>query len=413
MRVVGLADSDSYVKWGAALLGTLPEGWERELLVVDSQFTVNDTQLREAIAGTGVTNVARVAFSRVASRLAALAPDVVLVAAPGPVTQVLVRLVAGLDPRPVIVSGMPGISVPVTVKALRFRRQSDLMIVHSRREVREFAAMSRERGWDHRLGLARLPFASARPRETSVHAEEPAVGSDLVFAAQAIVPRVRADRLVVARMLRDAALADPSRRVVVKLRARPGERSTHPEQDGYPELLDTLGDAPPNLVYATGPMGEALDSAAGLVTVSSTAILEAVARRIPAIAIDTFGISDRLINPVFVGSGLFGGRDDVVERRFRHPDPAWVDDNYFHAEDEWVPALEALVAARRRGELPERAAHVQPGGRLRAAWDRRQALGATDSSLSGRVALVIGVPARGVLRMFRRFTARRSLRASA
>jgi hypothetical protein len=405
VKIVGLADSDSYVKWGAALLGTLPPEWERELLVVDSQFTVNDTQLRDAIAGTGVTEVARTAFADVSARVAERAPDVVLVAAPGPVSRELVRLIARLEPRPVIVSGMPGISIPVTVKALRFRRQSDLMIVHSRREVREFATLARERGWDHRLGLARLPFASARPPST--------LGPDLVFAAQAIVPRERADRIVVARMLRDAALADPSRRVVVKLRARPGERSTHPEQDGYPELLEALGDLPPNLVFASGPMGEALDAAAGLVTVSSTAILEAVARGIPTIAIDTFGISDGLINPVFTGSGMFGGRDDVVERRFRHPEPAWLDDNYFHAEDDWVTTLDALVAARRRGELPARAPHVQTGGRLRAAWDRRQALGASDRSLAGRVALVIGVPARGVLRIARRVSARRSLRATA
>ncbi len=407
MRAVGLADSDSYVKWGAALLGTLPGEWERELLVVDSQFTVNDTQLRDAIAGTGVTEVVRTPFGEVAARVAGRTPDVVLVAAPGPVSRELVRLIARIEPRPVIVSGMPGISIPVTVKALRFRRQSDLMIVHSRREVREFATLARERGWDHRLALARLPFAAAGPRSSAT------LGDDLVFAAQAIVPRERADRVIVARMLRDAALADPSRRVVVKLRARPGERSTHPEQDGYPELLEGLGDLPPNLVFATGPMGEALDSAAGLVTVSSTAILEAVARGIPAIAIDAFGVSDGLINPVFAGSGMFGGRNDVVERRFRHPDPAWVDDNYFHAEDDWVATLESLVAARRRGELPERAAHVQAGGLLRAAWDRRQALGAADRSFAGRVALVVGTPARAVVRMGRRVSARLSSRALA
>lgn len=405
MRVVVLADSDSYVKWGAALAGTLPPGWERELFVVESRFTVNDTQLREATAGTGMTAIARVAVDRLAGRLADRAADVVLVAAPGPVTQVLVRLVADQDPRPVIVAGMPGIAIPVTVKALRFRRQADLMIVHSRREVREFAALSAARGWDHRLGLARLPFAA-------VHAQRP-LGDDLVFAAQAIVPRERGDRLAVARMLLDAARADPRRRVVVKLRARPGERSTHPEADGYPELLAALGPLPRNLEFATGAMADALDTAAGLVTVSSTALLEAVARGIPAIAIDTFGVSRALINPVFEGSGLFGGRDEVIARRFRHPDPAWVDENYFHAEDDWIPTLEHLVAARRRGALPARAPHVPPGGALRAAWDRRQALGAADRSWAGRVALVVGIPARGVLRAARRLSERWSLRASA
>ena len=139
MRIVALADSDSYVKWGAALIGSLPPEWERELLVVDSQFTVNDAQLRTALRGTGVEKVRRVAYREVDAVLRERTPDAVLVAAPGPVSQVLIRLVAECTPRPVIVSGLPGISIPVTVKALRFRLQSDLMVVHSHREVRELS----------------------------------------------------------------------------------------------------------------------------------------------------------------------------------------------------------------------------------------------------------------------------------
>src|SRR5690606_19874464 len=97
------------------------------------------------------------------------------------------------------------------------------------------------KGWDHRLALARIPFVSDRT----------AHGTDLVFAAQAVVPRDRADRLHLAGVLRDAALADPARRVVVKLRARAGERSTHPEVDAYPDLVRELGPLPENLVFAT------------------------------------------------------------------------------------------------------------------------------------------------------------------
>jgi hypothetical protein len=398
VRVVALADSDSYVKWGAALLGTLGPEWERILLVVESQFVVNDEQLRAALGGTGIDDGERVGLRAVAARVAELRPDAVLVAAPGPVTMVLVRLVAELNPRPVIVTGMPGISIPVTTKALRFRRQSDLMIVHSRREVREFTARAEERGWDVRLGLARLPFAITRP----------AHGDDLVFAAQAVVPREYAERLEVARMLRDAALADPSRRVVVKLRARPGERSTHPERDAFPELLATLGPRPANLVDVAGPMSDALDTAGGFVTVSSTALLEALARGIPALTIDTFGVADHLINPVFTGSGLFGGRDDVIARRVRHPDPAWLDDNYFHdpATGDWTRDLAELVAARRTGSLAPRSARIPAGGALRAAWDRKMAFGPSDRSATGYLALGVGTPLRATVRLGRRLRSR-------
>jgi len=412
LRIVVLADSDSYVKWGAALAGTLPAEWERELLVVESPIVVSDAQLATALSGSGIAAVSRIVLPEIAARLAVDPPDAVLVATPGPIARVLTRIVADLEPRPVVVSGLPGISIPTTRKALLYRRQVDLMVLHSRREVREFARLATAKGWDHRFGLATLPFMARRP----------ASGADLVFAAQAIVPAERHDRLVVAAMLRDAALADPTRRVVIKVRARAGENQTHPERDGYPDLIAELGPVPRNLVVSAAPMAEALDTAAGLVTVSSTAVIEAIARRIPAIVIDTFGVRRSLINPVFQESGLFGDRHAVLTRDFRHPEPSWLDDNYFHdpAADDWARTLDALVVARRAGELERRPAHLPRGGALRAAWDRKRAFGPADRSLGGWVALGVGVPLRAAVRAKNRFArqlrgrirAWRSLRAS-
>lgn len=396
MRIVALADSDSYVKWGAALVGALPSEWERSLLVVTSPIVVSDTQLAAALDGSGITAVERVSVVDVATRVAATTPDVVLVATAGPIARVLVRAIARLEPRPVVVTGLPGISIPATRKALQYRRQADLFVLHSTREIREFRTLAAAEGWEHLFGLAVLPFASRRPTR----------GTDLVFAAQALVPPTREQRLEVAAMLRDAALVDPTRRVVVKVRARVGEQQTHPEQDAYPDLLATLGPVPGNLVVSAEPMGTALDTAEGLITVSSTAAIEALARGIPVLALDTFGVSDALINPVFVGSGLFGGRDTVVRREFRHPDASWLDDNYFHDEggvDDWSVVVAALVARRRAGDLPGREAGVGPGGRWRDAWDRKRAFGASDRTLAGRAALVVGHPLRAVLRVGRRF----------
>lgn len=405
MRILALADSDSYVKWGAALIGSLPPQWERELLVVESTIVVSEAQLDAALAGSGIVAAGRVAPADVVARVAERAPDVVLAATAGPIARILMRMLATLEPRPVLVAGLPGISIPPTRKALQYRRQADLVVLHSRREVREFTELAASTGGDHRFALATLPFADRRS----------ASGTDLVFAAQAIVPATREDRLEVARMLRDAARADPDRRVVVKVRAVPGEHQTHPERDAYPDLLETLGDVPANLVVSAAPMGEALDTAEGLVTVSSTAAVEAIARGVPVIALDTFGVSRELINPVFVGSGLFGGAAAVIARECRHPDAGWLEDNYFHAAEDadWSAQVAALVAARRAGELAPRVLTTAPGGRLRAAWDRRIAFGPADRSWGGRLALVVGVPLRAVVRLARQVRAGLRSRPSA
>lgn len=402
MRFVAVADSDSYLKWGASFSTALPAGWTFRQLVVESPVVVSDAQLAAAVAVSGIDPAAvpRVRAIELAAALEAEAPDVVLVAMRGPGAQVAIRLATEMADRPVVLAGLPGISVPATRKAIIFRRQADLFVLHSRREIRDFTALANAHGWDRAFGLATLPFVERRPAPG---------GTDLVFAVQAIVPRLHADRTRVARMLVAAAKAAPGRRVVVKLRAASGERQTHDEEDGYPELLAALGPLPQNLVLSTASMSAALDTAEGLVTVSSTAAIEAIARGVPVIALDTFGVSEELINPVFEGSGLFGDEGDVIARRFRHPDPAWLDDNYFHpaADDDWLPRVEALVDARRRGELAPAPATRQRGGGLRLAWHRQRAFG-PDGTWAGRLALLVGHPARLAVRALR--GARRAVR---
>ncbi|TQJ30117.1 DUF6716 putative glycosyltransferase [Microbacterium sp. SLBN-146] len=400
LRVVAVADTDSYVKWAASLIGTAPAGWAVSLVVLDTPVSVSDAQLRAALRGSGVDAAAvrRATFADLEKLLRETAPDAVLLAARGPLVRVLARGIAELEPRPVVVSGLPGISIPATRRALVYRVQCDLFVLHSHHEIRAFAELAALGDFDPVLALASLPFAhraGERPR---------ADAGDLVFAAQAKVPRERADRVQIAELLVRAAEADPDRRVVVKLRGWKGEHQTHAEADPYPELLDRLaareGGIPQNLVMSTAPMSSALDDAAGLLTVSSTAAIEAVARGIPVIALDTFGVSDELINTVFAGSGLLGGEDDVIARAFRHPHDSWLRDNYFHdpSDDDWTELLAALVERRRTGLLPLRGPFQRRGGRIRDAWERKLVLGPMDRSLAGAVAYVAGVPLRAAVR---------------
>ncbi|MGZ8803835.1 MAG: DUF6716 putative glycosyltransferase [Microbacterium sp.] len=409
-RVVALADTDSYVQWAAALLGSLPAGSDAELLIVQTPLAVSPAQLERALVGSGMASerVRRVSFHDLPRILTDRAPDAVLVAARGPVVRVLIAAVAALDPRPVIVSGLPGISIPATTAAIIHRMQSDLFVLHSTREVDAFTALARRRGLNQRFGLARLPFAMT----TVAGRDAPRRGTDLVFASQAIVPRDRSDRMRVARLLVAAARADPTKRVVVKERATAGEHQTHAQRYGYPDLLRTLAPLPENLVVSTEPMSHALDDAEGLVTVSSTAAIEAVARGIPVIALDSFGVDDKLINPVFVGSGLFGSEDDVVGRQFRLPPREWLARNYFHdrAKDDWAVQVGELIALRRAGALPPKPARDRRGGRVRDVWERKLALGRNDRSLAGAAVYLIGVPLRLVLRPILRPYYRRRLR---
>lgn len=401
MKIVALADTDSYVKWAAALLGTLPPDMQAELLIVETELVVSPAQQAAATMRSGLdaSHVRRIDFRDLAEVLGECAPDVVLVAARGPVVRVLASLVATLSPRPVIVSGLPGISIPATTAAMVHRTQCDLFVLHSTREIAAFSALARSRGLTQRFALAGLPFAR-RADAASASPAAAATPTDLVFASQAIVPRERGDRLRIARLLIDAARTHPDKRVVVKERARAGEHQTHTQKHAYPEMLCRMGPLPDNLVVSTGSMARALDTAEGLVTVSSTAAIEAVARGIPVIVLDTFGVEDALINTVFIGSGLLGSEADVVRRDFRHPSARWLTQNYFHdaPDEDWIAEMVQLVALRRAGQLPEKPARRRRGGRIRDVWERRMALGRKDRTLAGHLVWAVGVPARWVLR---------------
>ena len=367
-RVLVFTDSDSYVKWGAALASRLPPSWHVRFAVAQGSAEPSPRQVAEAVAGTVIDadSVERVGLDDVRTILATWRPDVLVTAARGLAVQTVIELAVTNRPdRPVIVSGLPGIALPVLPYGLGFRRSVDLFVLHSHREVRAFTEASRSLAIPHRYALARLPFlpepfaaqSPAAPRDDFA-AQGPAPLPEaprdrIVFAAQALVPESREERLRMVDALVRTAHAHPTLDVVVKVRGTTGEPQTHADQHPYPELLREV-DVSTNLVVESGPMAAHLDRAVGLVTISSTALLEAVASGVPVIALTDFGVEARQINLVFEDSGLLHDSDELVAGRFHHPSDAWRADNYFHSpgDDTWMDELTDLLETRAREGLP-------------------------------------------------------------
>lgn len=355
MKVLAVADSDSYLKWAACLLDGLP-GSTIELALLRTPIAPSPAQIEAALTGTRAagTPVVPLPARRLRRTAERFQPDVILLACTGPMVDVLAaEVLDGMRPRPVLVSGLPGISVPATERAWIFRSGCDLFVVHSTREVEEFSAIGRRLGGGGRIGLARLPFLDGPAPD----AGSPGPRDRVVFATQAKVPRRREERESILIALAELAARRPGLDVVVKLRTLGGERQTHNERHPYDRLWASLverGVVPDGAVrFAAGSMHEHLARAAGFVTVSSTAALEAIARSVPLLVLDDFGVNAEMINVVFEGSGLLGGLEDLVKGAFRTPDEEWCRANYFHppGQADWTLHLAELVGLARAGRL--------------------------------------------------------------
>lgn len=352
MRILTVSDSDSYLKWAVATLADAPPEWRVRHLVLDNVIAPSAGQLEAVRDGWpmergGVRRLAELAGGR-------RRPEVILLACTGPALEVAMSVLAHTgalraragDPRPVLVGGLPGISFPANDLAIRHRRDLDLMLLHSHREITAYTEVVSRLGGPE-LALASLPFLD---RARALAAERPGrEPREVVFAAQSLVPAAPADRM---RVL-DALERVPESLVpVVKVRAVAGERQAHNEAHPYQQLWDERPDHLRTLEFRAGPMADALAAAYGFVTVSSTAAIEAIAAGVPSLVLGDFGVSAELINLVFADSGLIGTLDDLRAARFGDPDPDWLQQNYFHpeADNTWRERLESLV--QQRSELP-------------------------------------------------------------
>ena len=164
-RVIAISDSDSYLKWSVATLRALPSSWSSTQLVVKNPVLPSPEQARAA-AGRSVPVLS---YSALMGVLRRATPDVVLLAASGPVVAALTAAPPlRAANRPVLVTGLPGISVPATPRAITLRTGCDLFVLHSHREVAEFAELADELSMPATFGLASLPYLSRRPEDADV-----------------------------------------------------------------------------------------------------------------------------------------------------------------------------------------------------------------------------------------------------
>ncbi|MEU3501090.1 DUF6716 putative glycosyltransferase [Streptomyces hundungensis] len=372
LRIAVLADSDTRWKWGALTARRLaerasgaecavpdPVAPELDGFLLRGRATPTPRQLDEVgVADAAPQEVTMAQFLDLmgvlgvpggSDRDGRARYDVIVLALVGGAVQAALHGLAarwrGQARRPVVVTGYVGVVYEKLADGLLLRHGADVVLANSRHDADRFRAVYRGVGADPAaVTEAALPFLGGAPYRARD-------GRDtVVFAAQPSVPESRADRRYLLDRLVGHARRHPGREVVLKLRSKPGEHTTHLEEHPFQKLARGM-DPPPNFSLAYGNMGEVLDRADLLVTVSSTAALEALHRSVPTAVLTDLGVREALGNHHFLGSGCLTSWDRLDAGHRPTPDPGWLaaqgvapGDAYHHAFDHVRERMSELLS---------------------------------------------------------------------
>ncbi|WP_432096072.1 DUF6716 putative glycosyltransferase [Streptomyces sp. bgisy100] len=357
-RVAVLADSDTRWKWGALTANRLVSDIRLDGYLLRGRATPTPRQLDEVgVRADSLREVTGVEFLRT---VADSAYDVVVLACVGGAVQAMLHglaratatAAAGPDgvrrKRPVVVTGYVGVVYEKLADGLLLRHGADLVLANSRHDAERFRAVYRgvNAGTDSVVETA-LPFLGGARHDEQARGDRPFT---VVFAAQPSVPENRADRTYLLRRAATHARLHPGREVLVKLRSKPGEHTTHIEELPYQKLAARLpGGLPDNCRLVYGHMGEVLDRTDLLVTVSSTAALEGLHRHIPTAVLTDLGVREALGNHHFLGSGCLLSWDELDAGRTPEADAGWLGRQGVAADGPYETAFDA--ARNRLAEL--------------------------------------------------------------
>lgn len=372
MKVLCLSDSDTRMKWTTAVAAALVSesaraarsklGLDGEQIEVDvASFEVETQPTERQLHEIGVVGPHLVVDDDQLAELALGGYDVMIVNTIGSrlhrVTELLRGVSVGAARRPVLVTGYAGVVYEKHVEGAIWRSGADVICCNSQLDHERFTEIYQALGVSTD-GLVRAGLGVVQPSQDSpgtsavdraIPLAEPREISTLTFAVQPDVPRRRDDRMYLLERLAAYARAHPNRSVIVKLRSRPDEATTHRERYHFEELYRTrLVDRPPNLSFEYGLMSKVLARTDLLVTVSSTAALEAVGAGVPVAILTDVGVGETLGNHYFIGSGLLSSMNQIMQDKLPVADSDWLRRNGFDPADRLGNVVDRVMELHRR-----------------------------------------------------------------
>ncbi|HYP44538.1 MAG TPA: DUF6716 putative glycosyltransferase [Propionibacteriaceae bacterium] len=363
-----VAAYDSQLKWCGRIRTELANrGFQTAVVVPEVRSALSPAQIRDA----GFQDVETVSWQQVIERGAV--SDVVVCSLSGPLARAFCialadRTAAITGPPPVVVTGWVGVLIEKVVAGYLDRCGSDVVAVNAVSDLATFldAAGRLDLPVDNLL-LAGLPFLTSTPRPLQTGPVR-----RVLFADQPTVPSSERERLYVYRQLLHYAERHPEREVLLKPRHRKGEDTFH-RMNHHPEDLLAGDTLPANFRFVYTPIAELVADVDLLLTLSSTACLEALDAGCRVGLILDLGVHERYGNHVFLDSGLLRTFAQIEEDQLGHPDPDWFASYFFSTTGSAAKRIgDRVEELLRTGDRPSQA--VQRSAYFTSAVQAHRAL---------------------------------------
>lgn len=261
--------------------------------------------------------------------------------------------------RPLVAVHYPGIIFRHHYDGFSARMPADLVILNSRSDKRrylklretfgDFSDNAFDLGPTTIVGCDRFKFAEGRNK--------------VIFFDQPSVPHTKEEKTYIFQQLARLAVKHPELDFRVKLRVKPNDSTLHKGGQATLEILNDFNASLPagskhlGLIDGT-PRALIAESVLGL-SVSSTALIEAMACGCPAVAIGDFGIDEEYGASFFVESGIIGMLENLDPANPPVVNDEWVAEHISNSDSRLLDLHSTLVA-----KLKAHAGEAVPPGEI-------------------------------------------------
>ncbi|EAK0806395.1 hypothetical protein C3G49_05555 [Campylobacter coli] len=248
--------------------------------------------------------------------------------------------------RPIVISGMNGITDCNDLHALLCRVGSDIICVNSWKNYKIFIEylISLNVNIDnlYMLGYARkFIIKNTTSGSNSI--------SNILFIEQPNTPKQRRQKKYLIDKIYQYAIKYPQRTIYIKCRKINHWDHTNIlfyKYNFYRLFKKSVKNIPENIIFCNEPVEYLYNRVDLCLSFYSTCILESLHLGIKTIVLSDFGIGCTLKNHNFIKGGIFATLDDWLEDKIPVPQQKWLDENCNFITEESISNLKKIISKK-------------------------------------------------------------------